>query len=132
MKRTSVWQDQFIHYQAYARQGTESKRSLIPIAQEADRDSGSHPHVITPQPPGYLLGTYFVDAAEQIIAAADESRVIHGGKGTSCVRMLSRHWPDRQLPVIAKRPAHSIRSGSPPHYQGGKGLGRGCGHVRAG
>lgn len=71
---------QFIHYEAYARQGNESKRSLISIAQEANRDTGSHPHVITPQPPEYLLGTSFVDAAQQIVAAADESRVIHGGK----------------------------------------------------
>lgn len=71
---------QFIHYEAYARQGNESKRSLISIAQEADRDTGSHPHVITPQPPEYLLGNSFVDAAQQIVAAADESRVIHGGK----------------------------------------------------
>ncbi len=71
---------QFIHYEAYARQGNETKRSLIAIAQEADRDSGAHPHVITPQPPEYLLGTSFIDAAEQIVAAADESRVIHGGK----------------------------------------------------
>lgn len=71
---------QFIHYEAYARQGNESKRSLISIAQEADRDTGSHPHVITPQPPEYFMGASFVDSAEQIVAAADESRVSHGGK----------------------------------------------------
>ncbi len=71
---------QFIHYEAYARQGKENKRSLISIAQEADRTSGSHPHVITPQPPEYLLGTSFVEAAEQIVAAADKSKVNHGGK----------------------------------------------------
>jgi flagellar biosynthesis GTPase FlhF len=71
---------QFIHYEAYARNGNEKKRSLISIAEEADRAPGSHPHVINPLPPETLLGSSFVDAARQIVAAADESRVNHGGK----------------------------------------------------
>lgn len=72
---------QFIHIKAYARKGTDKKRSLIAIAQEADRDSGSHPHVTTPLPPEYLLGHSFTDAAKQIVAAADQSKVTHSGKG---------------------------------------------------
>jgi hypothetical protein len=71
---------QFIHYEAYARNGNEKKRSLISIAEEADRAPGSHPHVINPLPPETLLGSSFVDAARQIVSAADESRVNHGGK----------------------------------------------------
>ncbi len=71
---------QFIHIEAYARKGTAKKRSLISIAQEADRDSGSHPHVTTPLPPEYLLGHSFTDAAEKIVAAADLSKVAHSGK----------------------------------------------------
>ncbi|WP_417522242.1 hypothetical protein [Marinobacter sp.] len=71
---------QFIHIEAYARTGTAKKRSLISIAQEADRDSGSHPHVTTPLPPEYLLGHSFTDAAKQIVAAAEQSKVTHGGK----------------------------------------------------
>ncbi|PSL09198.1 hypothetical protein CLV44_13411 [Marinobacterium halophilum] len=72
---------QFIHIEAYARTGHSKKRSLISIAQEADRDSGSHPHVTTPLRPEYLLGHSFTDAAEQIVAAADQSKVTHSGKG---------------------------------------------------
>lgn len=71
---------QFIHYEAYARTGNDKKRSLVSIAREADRDSGSHPHVTAPQPPEYLLGTSFVEVAEAIVAAADASKVSHGGK----------------------------------------------------
>lgn len=71
---------QFVHYEAYARNGNDKKRSLISIAREADRDSGSHPHVNTPQPPEYILGTSFVASAEAIVAAADTSKVSHGGK----------------------------------------------------
>ena len=71
---------QFIHYEAYARNGNDKKRSLVSIAREADRDSGNHPHVNAPQPPEYLLGSSFVDAAEAIVAAADRSKVSHGGK----------------------------------------------------
>jgi hypothetical protein len=71
---------QFIHYEAYARNGNEKKRSLISIAEEAGRAPGSHPHVINPLPPETLLGNSFVDAARQIVSAADESRVNHGGK----------------------------------------------------
>lgn len=71
---------QFIHYEAYARNGNEKKRSLISIAEEADRAPGSHPHVINPLPPEALLGSSFVDVARQIVSAADESRVNHGGK----------------------------------------------------
>ncbi|QSR35803.1 hypothetical protein CFI10_12475 [Marinobacterium iners] len=71
---------QFIHYEAYARNGNEKKRSLISIAEEADRAPGSHPHVLNPLPPETLLGNSFVDAARQLVSAADESRVNHGGK----------------------------------------------------
>lgn len=71
---------QFIHYEAYARKGNTRKRSLIQIAQEADRDSGSHPHVTSPLPPEYLLGQSFTDAATQIVAAVDQSKVVHNGK----------------------------------------------------
>ena len=71
---------QFVHYEAYARTGNDKKRSLVSIAKEGDRDSGNHPHVSAPQPPEYLLGTSFVDAAEAIVAAADSSKVNHSGK----------------------------------------------------
>ncbi|MFN3880104.1 MAG: hypothetical protein ACK4L8_01560 [Nitrincola lacisaponensis] len=71
---------QFVHYEAYARNGNDKKRSLISIAREADRDSGNHPHVTAPQPPEYLLGSSFVDAAEAIVAATDASKVNHSGK----------------------------------------------------
>ena len=71
---------QFIHYEAYARTGNDKKRSLVSIAKEADRDSGNHPHVTAPLPPEYLLGTSFVEAVEAIVAAADASKVSHGGK----------------------------------------------------
>ncbi|MFN3881514.1 MAG: hypothetical protein ACK4L8_08820 [Nitrincola lacisaponensis] len=71
---------QFIHYEAYARTGNDKKRSLISIAREADRDSGNHPRVTAPQPPEYLLGSSFVDAAEAIVAATDASKVNHSGK----------------------------------------------------
>ena len=71
---------QFIHYEAYARTGNANKRSLLSIAQEADRDTGSHPHVTAPQPPEYLKGTSFIESAEAIIHAADNSKVSHGGK----------------------------------------------------
>lgn len=71
---------QFIHYEAYARTGNTKKRSLLSIAQEADRDTGSHPHVKAPQPPEYLKGTSFVESAEAIVNAADNSKVSHGGK----------------------------------------------------
>ncbi|WP_151671888.1 plasmid recombination protein [Nitrincola schmidtii] len=71
---------QFIHYEAYARTGNAKKRSLLSIAQEANRDTGSHPHVTAPQPPEYLKGTSFIESAEAIIHAADNSKVIHGGK----------------------------------------------------
>lgn len=71
---------QFIHYEAYARTGNDKKRGLLSVAQEADRDTASHPHVINPLPPEYLVGDSFVDAAQQIIAAADDSKVSHSGK----------------------------------------------------
>ena len=71
---------QFIHYEAYARTGNTKKRSLLSIAQEADRNTGSHPHVRAPQPPEYLKGTSFVESAEAIVNAADNSKVSHGGK----------------------------------------------------
>jgi len=71
---------QFIHYEAYARKGNETKRSLIAIAQEADRAYGSHPHVTTPLLPKYLLGSSFIVAAKKIVAAADLSKVNHSGK----------------------------------------------------
>ncbi|QEW07400.1 plasmid recombination protein [Nitrincola iocasae] len=71
---------QFIHYEAYARTGNDKKRSLVSIAKEADCDSGNHPHVTAPQPPEYLLGSSFVDAAEAIVAATDASKVNHSGK----------------------------------------------------
>nr|WP_067291381.1 plasmid recombination protein [Marinobacterium profundum] len=71
---------QFIHYEAYGTKGTSKKRSLTSIAREAERVPYSHPHVKSPLPPEYLLGTSFVAVAEKIAIAADASTTLHGGK----------------------------------------------------
>lgn len=94
---------QFIHIEAYARSGSSKKRSLISIAQEADRNSGSHPHVITPLPPEYFLGHSFTDTAERIVAAADQSKATHSGKSRKI-----RKDANVGIGLIASHP-HSLR-----------------------
>ena len=76
---------QFVHYEAYARvakkarsKGAEGRRSLNAICREADRERGSHPHVENPLQPTSINGLpfdSFLDAAEAIGKAADESRI---------------------------------------------------------